>query len=287
MVLARASYASRRLRRTVAEWCADASGLSADGAAEIPCVVWAEQNLPRPTLPYISLRRLTSTSDYTQTRTVADLPLVSSVQVTTTTVGEAARIVLGHGTPGYPVQVGDAIEDVRDGLIAAIAARPDAVTMAVTGPDTFTIAGLGPGLAWPIAVVEGCTVTPVTVGDVEVTEATRTTIVRVDLFGFTAPDETALDYADTLIADLGRAQTAAFFSERGVSMIGARPSMTDISALSGAERETRAFFDLQVAQWTRHTDADTATLAEVADPQTLAIPAGGNSADVDLLRLTA
>ena len=212
---------------------------------------------------------------------------MSSVQVTTTTVGEAARINLGHGAPGYPVEAGDAIEDVRDGLIAAIAARPDAVTTAITAGDTFTVTGLGPGLAWPISAVEGAVVTPVTIGDVEVTEAARTTIVRVQLFGFDTPDNTALDYADSLIADLGRAQTAAFFSERGVSVIGARPSVTDISALSGAERETRAFFDLQVSQWTRHTDADSATVATIGDPETLAIPAGANTADVDLLRLTA
>lgn len=268
----------------MAEWCASASGLAASATAALPRVVWAEQNLPRPTLPYVSLRRLTSTSDYEQTHTIADLPLVSSVQVTTTTVGEAARIDLGHGAPGYPVEAGDAITDVRDGLIAAISARPDAVTMAVTDDDAFTIAGLGPGLAWPIAAVEGAVVTPVTIGDVEVTEASRTTIVRVDLFGFDAPDETALDYADTMIADLGRAQTAAFFAERGVSVIGARPSVTDISALSGGERETRAFFDLQVSQWTRHTDANSATVATIEYPDTLAIPAGANTADVDLLR---
>ena len=271
----------------MAEWCANASGLAANATAEIPRVVWSDQNLPRPPLPYISLRRLTSGSGYDQTRTIADLPLMSSVQVTTTTVGQAARIDLGHGSPGYPVQVGDAIEDVRDGLIAAIAARPDAVTTAVTAPDTFTVSGLGPGLAWPIAAVEGAVVTPITIGDVEITETTRTTVVRVDLFGFDTPDETGLDYADTLIADLGRAQTAAFFSERGVSVIGPRPSVGDLSALSGAERETRAFFDLQVAQWTRHTDANSATVTAIADPETLAIPAGGNAADVDLLRLTA
>jgi len=115
--------------------------------------------------------------------------------------------------------------------------------------------------------VEGVSVAPGTLADVEVTETTRTTVVRVESWGLDTPDERALDYADALIADLGRAQTAAYFAERGCAIVGNRPVVQATSALSGAERETRAYFDLQVAQWTRHTTQDPAALAETAAPE--------------------
>lgn len=255
VTLPRNAYASRQLRRTVAAWVAQASGLSADASAGVPRIVWADQNLPRPALPYISLRPVSSVSESEQTHTLADIAVTSLVEITASAVGEAARITLGFGAPGYAVQVGDAVDDIRDGLIAAIEARPDAVTCTVVAADAFTIAGEGYGLAWPCDAVEGVTVTPTTTADVEVTETTRTNVVQIQCFGFVDPDETALDYIDALIADLGRAETAAFFGERGCSVVGFRPTAVDISALSGAERESRAYFDLQVAQWTRHTAA--------------------------------
>lgn len=253
VTLPRNAYASRQLRRTVAAWVAQATGLSADASAGVPRIVWADQNLPRPVLPYISLRLVTSVSDSEQTHTLASIPILTRVTVTATAVGEAARITLGFGSPGYVVQDGDAITDVRDGLIAAIEDRPDAVTCTVVDDDAFTVAGMGFGLAWPLDAIEGVTVEPVTLADVEVTETTRTNAVQIQCFGFTEPDAMALDYIDTLIADLGRAGTADFFAERGCSVVGLRPTAVDISALSSAERESRAYFDLQIAQWTRHT----------------------------------
>jgi hypothetical protein len=280
----KSSYASRRLRRTVADWAALASGLAATATAGLPAVIWADQNLPRPALPYISLRRLSSISDSEQTRIEADVSLTSLVQVTTTTEDEAARISLVSGWPGYIVQAGDAIEDVRDGLIAEILSRSDAVTCEVTADDAFEIAGLGPGLAWPISALEGTVVTSVDVADVEITADTRTATIRVELFAFDTPDARADDYADSMVGQLK--EFASFFAERSCSVVGLRPRVQDISATSGAERETRAYFDLQIAQWTRRTAADPAALDSISDPSYLAQPPAGDLADIELRRAT-
>lgn len=262
MSLAGASYVSRYLRRTVAGWVSSVVGLSADAVGSIPRVVWSEQNLPRPALPYVSLRQLTSSSAFEQSRLVT-IPTLSEVTVTTTTVGEAARVILAYGAPGYAVQVGDDLAAVRAGLIAAINARPDPVAITLDAdPAKFQIAGLGPGLAWPLSAVEGCTVDTLTLSDVEITETSRTTVVRVECFGYDTPDARALDVLDALVGNLGRAATAAYFADRGCAVVGARPSVTDISAVSGAERETRAYFDLRVSQWTRYTTTDAPALAD-------------------------
>jgi hypothetical protein len=186
--------------------------------------------------------------------------------VLTTTVGEAAAIALNHGTYRYPVQLGDLISDVRDGLIADILAGPDPVAISVTGANAFEITGLPGIVIYPIDVVEGTAVAPVTLDTVTVSEETRTTTVRVESFGLDTEDERALDYADALVGDLGRPETAATFAAGGVSIVGQRPAAQDTSAISGGERETRAFFDLQVAQWSRHYTIDPATLDALEDP---------------------
>lgn len=264
--LPRPSYASRQLRQTVAGWCAIASGIPATDPTGIPQVIWADQNLPRPALPYISLRLLTSIADRTQQRLAYDVPLTATVTVTTATEGEAARLALGYGAPGYAVQAGDDLIDVRDGLIAAIEDRPDPVTIVTTDDATFTITGLGPGMIYPIEAIEGVTVTVDTTGTVEIVESSRTSAVQVQCFGFITPDDRALDYIDAMISDLGRADTSAYFAERGCAVVGTRPTAVDISTLSGAERESRAYFDLRVAQWTRHMASDAPALVSVVNP---------------------
>jgi hypothetical protein len=208
---------------------------------------------------------VTSVPDVEQTHTLAAIPILTRVTVTTTTPGAAARVALGFGSPGYVVQVGDDLTDVRDGLIAEILARPDAVTCTVVGAASFDVAGLGVGLAWPLDAIEGVTVAAQTFADVEVCEATRTSVIQVQCFGFDAPDERAIDYIDALILSLGRGDVRDFFAERGCSVVGFRPSSTDISALSGAERETRAYTDVQISQWTRSTDA-ALSLVSIEDP---------------------
>jgi len=262
----RPSYASRQLRQTVAGWCALASGIASTDPAAIPRVIWADQNLPRPELPYISLRLLTSIADRTQERLAHDVPLTATVTVTTAVTGTAARIALGYGAPGYVVPAGSTLTTVRDGLIAAIEDRPDPVTIVTTGAATFSITGLGPGMIYPIEAIEGVTVTINTSGTVEIVESSRTSAVQVQCFGFTAPDARALDYIDAMISDLGRADTAAYFADRGCAVVGTRPTAVDISTLSGAERESRAYFDLRVAQWTRHMASNAPALVSIVDP---------------------
>jgi hypothetical protein len=219
-----------------------------------------------------------------QTRIEADVSLTSRVQVTTTTPETAARISLVSGWPGYIVQVDDEITDVRDGLMAEILSRSDAVTCEIDADDAFTIAGLGPGLAWPIGALEGTVVTPVDVADVEISSNTRVFTVRVELFAFDTPDERADDYADAMIGRL--AEFASFFAERSCSVIGVPPRSQDISAASGAERETRAYFDLQIAQWTRRTAADPAAVESISSPSIVAEPSS-DLADIELRRAVA
>jgi hypothetical protein len=213
------------------------------------------------------------------------VPIVSLVQVTTTTPGEAARISLVSGSPGYIVQVDDTDTDVRDGLIAEILSRSDAVECTIVSDDSFEIAGLGVGLAWPIGALEGTIVTPVEIADVEVTSSTRTATVRVELFAFDVPGEMADDYADTMVGQL--ALFAPFLAERSCSVVGQRPRVQDVSATSGAERETRAYFDLQFAQWTRRMSADPAAVGSITPPDTLAQPENGAVAAIELLRSVA
>ena len=263
----RRSFVSRRLRRTVAGWVETVSGLSADALpGEIPQIIWAEQNSPRPELPYISLRGFASNSDYGTSVTRTGITTTARVTVLTDTPGTAARISLNYGAPGYVVQGGNDLEAVRDGLIAEIESRPDPVSITPVGADAFDITGLGPALAYPIGVVEGVQVDPVVVETVEFQEMSRTSRVRVQIFGADLPDERASDYADAMIAAIGDAETVQFMSERGAAFTGARPSPQDISAASGAERESRSFFDLLVSQWTRHTQVTDLTVEEIADP---------------------
>ena len=260
----------------ISAWASAASGIPDSGTQGDVRVQWAESNLPRPELPYVSLRRLGSGSAHTQERILSQIPTVNGVTILTDVVGTSAAITLNYGGYRYAVQPGDSLTDVRDGLIAELVDGPDALSVAVLDAVSFRVAGLGVGLAYPLGAVEGVSVAPATVQDVQVTETTRTTTVRVELFGFDDPDDRALDYADAMIADIGRAVTARTLAERGVSVVGNRPTAQDTSALSGAARETRAFFDLQVAQCTRHTTADPAAVASVESPPFVA--------GVDLLR---
>ena len=268
----RASYASRQLRRTVSVWAAAAAGLSAAASAGVPRVIWADQNLPRPALPYISLRRVSAETIGHQARAEADVPTTTRVVVTTTTAGAAARVILGFGSAYYIVQAGDTLTSVRDGLIAAILARPDAVTCTTVAADSFDIAGLGIGLAWPIEAIEGVTTTPTASADIEIVDTTFTTLVRVEIFGADSGDEQAQDYSAALIADLYSASTVLYFASAGCSIVGRRPSAVNLSAMSGALQETREYFDVSISQLSRSTDDASALASAGAGSITLLKP---------------
>ena len=249
--IARPSYASRRLRRTLSAWVSEVSGLSDSGTQGADTrVMWAEQNLPRGGLPIITMRELRSTSQPSQTRIMSDVPETLEIVIDPGAV--SAGVIVNFGD--YRAVGGDLVSGLSDALVSG----PDKFAATITGADRFDLTG---PLVWPYRAINGVTVNPINLRPVEILETTRTSIVRIEIAGANTPDERALDYGDALIADLGRSAASSAFAYRGVSIVGNRPTLTDISALSGGERESRAFFDLQVAQWTRHATAEPATLA--------------------------
>lgn len=244
-------------------WVSEVSGLADSGDAAAweagqVRVIWAEQNLPRPALPFVSLREISSSSVNTQERIITEIP--SALEVTILPGATSANLSVNYGN--YRVTGPDLLTLLTDALLDG----PDALAVNITAPDTFTLSGLPGALVWPFDALEGVSITPTLPRTVSVLETTRTSTLRIESYGAIAPNERALDYGDALIADLGRSATSAAFARRGVSIVGNRPTLNDISATSGGERETRAFFDVQVAQWTRHVTEDPLTVTQVTSP---------------------
>ena len=256
MALPAQSYVWFRLRHVVGLWVSYVTNLPASA------VLYDVQNQPRPSLPYVGLVRRDFPFAVFDDELIVEVPTAVTLTVTASAVGETAALTLFGTRYAYTLTGADDTEAARDALLDAIGddlcrliAAGDGTDIAVgfqpctavaSGTDAIAFAGLGSGPVW-VTAVEGCTLGTPTLADRHVQTGLRRAVVRVELYwperqnGFDTIDE----YAEVLRSSLQNESTAWWLAARGVGVENqAAIAVQEASAVSGAARQRRKFFDV-------------------------------------------
>lgn len=242
------SFAWRRLQRAVAAWVAYATGLPADSAAGgTPAqVVWVDYDLGPLPHPYVTLQVLTDDSLGFPVVDYGERAIAQRIEVTTTGAGELVRVGLAWAV--YSVVSSASVTDTRDDLLDVLQTTLEPVVFVADGLDGILVTPEHVSQIAPAVAVQGCTVTDTSTAIVQSTAESKRYRVRVQIYG--APgdgigsiDEYVLALRQSL-HDPGASGGLVFLGRYGVGVEGVPESAPDVSALSGALRQKRRYFDV-------------------------------------------
>jgi len=260
-----------RFQRAVGVWAAGALGLDPAGSS----VIWADQNVERPELPYLGLQ---VTSGPTRRGQDASLwprlmPSVVDVQVLPSAVaatGDALRFFVNGELFEHLAGVGETAEDARDAVLELVDASVQlGATVAAVGADVLRLTADRPGsLAVEAAI--GCAATTVTRQLVKLTKGARLIRVRATAYGIPEPrapgDVGVAEWIELLAEASDDDDLRLALRRQGFVVTQSTVLQQRASAPSGAEREPRAAADIifacdvvrgrLVTDWVEHVDVN-------------------------------
>lgn len=284
MALAVQSFVWLRIQHVVGLWVLRETGLPNTG------ILQADQNQPRPALPYIGLTRREFPFDSIDDEIIREVTTAVTLTVTASTVGSTVACVLFGTRYNYTLVLGDTTTTARNALLALIAvdlcrniAAPDGgnsfavgfipSTATGAGPASINFAGLGLGPVH-LSVVEGCSLGAPTLAYRHIQSGIRNAVIRLDLYWPDRQDgfETIDEYAETLRSSLVREDTAMWLAARGVGVTNpGAVTIQEASAVSGGARQRRKFMDVVFNAASKSYRADDG-ISTVTPPSVEGIP---------------
>lgn len=192
--------------------------------------------------------------------------------VTWTVTGASAGDLVGIGLTSarwaYEVQVGDTDTDARDGLLALFSAdsrQLPGVTVSASGADSIVFDSAGAvGALWRSSAIGPSTVVSVVDSnavDCEVTTGRAEMLLELQAYASAGPDAASV-LAD-LLGGLVSYDVMATRERLGVIFGGAAGDVVDLTAIAGADFESRASVRISAAMRTyRAVAVDTADTIE-------------------------
>lgn len=164
-------------------------------------------------------------------------------------VGDRLSLYLNHYAYRYDVLGGDSIADARDALLALVAADTRSpYSGSAVGADTLRVTADASGDIWQANALAPAqwTVTQGAKVPALVTQRQMTQAINIATFSTaTEPEDGAHIITAKVRAALRMQQYQETFCNEGVSLLGRSP-VTDLSAIAGANWETRTSFDLTI-----------------------------------------
>jgi hypothetical protein len=244
-------YAWRRVQNALGAWVEYATGLPAGRPtpADPPQqVAWADYDLGPLPHPYVTLQRMLVESLGRPDVDYGERAIEQRIVVTATVAGEL--VVVGLTWASYAVTVGVAatVTETRDALLALLVTTLEPLVFVADGADAIVVTPESASQICPAVAVQGCTVTDVTLVDVQSPSETKRYRVRVQIYGAPGDGNDSIDeYLNAMLQslhDAGADGGLEFLHRYGVGVEGIPESAIDISALSGALRQRRLFFDV-------------------------------------------
>ncbi len=223
-------------------------------------VVWAPSELPRAAAAetIIACRLLAGPDDDPMggaSATPVELPLAATLTITDAIEDESVALRASGRRWEYTIEAGDTVGDVRDGLLAEIAAAPGPLvdaTFVASGAASIAIEAAALGDLYKIAVRQSAEIATLVV-----TETGRGLAQSVDVRSWIEIQAATTSRAPrsgasaALAQILGRRQlpTATGILERyGLAITGAPGRIVGLDALSGPAWQSRAAVTLYVSQ---------------------------------------
>ena len=269
------SYLWTRVQTAVGLWVERVTGLPASAPSGTPAtparVVWSTYDIAQVPKPFVSLQRINAWSEGYPNEYLTERALQTTVTITTNTAGEAVRLWLAFAEIEVIVQAGQSITDVRDALLAVLQQQAEPLVYAASGVDAIVITPKGTQVVNVVALL-GCTAVDDIVETVSVREVPRKYLVRVQVYGGPGDGDDSIDeYVDTLLLSLRTKDVITSFTQYGVAVQGVPETANDVSAISGALQERRAFFDVTFAATSVSYVRDPASVDEVAEPEVIGL----------------
>lgn len=244
----------QRLQDSVAAWAQGALGLTDEDRG----VVWADYNLQRPPLPYLSLQIASGPTRRGKDAELwpANLPATTTVRVLpsaleTNLAGDPGLNLFVNGELfSYAAQPGDGVDDVRDDVVAQITASAQlGASAAPVGADSLLLTATDPGsLRYTTAL--GCVVTGETTQLVRITTGAREVRVRATAYGpepLDASGVSVAEWIELLVEGQQNAELRLELARRGFRLTRVDALQQRLSAPSGPAQESRSAADLVFA----------------------------------------
>ena len=266
-------FAWLRFQRAVGRWARLALGLDAD---EQRSVIWADHNVQRPPLPYLSLQVTSGPSRRAQDAEQWPRlePLTMAVQVLPSAVvaaGDACRFFVNGELFEHLAAPGDTVTTVRNAQLARVQASVQlGATATSSGADLIVLAADRPGSLRAEAAV-GCAATVTTTQLVSMVVGPREIRVRATAYGAPEPrtssDVSVAEWVELLTAAAQDSDLRLFLTRQRVTFARVQVMQQRPSGPSGPEREPRAAADLLFGVEVRRGTVVVGWLGEVvADP---------------------
>lgn len=262
-----------RFQRAVGRWARLALGLPED---ETRSVIWADYNVQRPPLPYLSLQVTSGPSRRAQDAeqwprlepaTIVVQVLPSAVEAT----GDALRLFVNGELFEYLAAPGATVTVARNALLAKVQGSVQlGATAVAAGADSITLTADRPGSLRAAAAI-GCTATVTATQLVSIVIGPRDIRVRATAYGAPEPrvdgDVSVAEWIELLAEAAQDDDLRLYLKRQGVTFARVQVMQQRLSGPSGAEREPRAAADLLFGVEVRRGTVVTGWLGEVvADP---------------------
>ena len=266
-------FAWLRFQRAVGRWARLALGLDAD---EQRSVIWADHNVQRPPLPYLSLQVTSGPSRRAQDAEQWPRlePLTMAVQVLPSAVvaaGDACRFFVNGELFEHLAAPGDTVTTVRNAQLARVQASVQlGATATSSGADSIVLTADRPGSLRAEAAV-GCAATVTATQLVSLVVGPREIRVRATAYGAPEPradgDVSVAEWIELLAEAAQDSDLRLFLKRQGVTFARVQVMQQRPSGPSGPEREPRAAADLLFGVEVRRGTVVVGWLGEVvADP---------------------
>lgn len=257
-----------RFQLAVGAWAKGALGFAPEGSE----VVWADFNVQRPALPYLSLQ---VTAGPTRRAQDAELwPRLYPATVTVTilpaavaTTGDLTNLFVNGELFSYVAQLGDTVTDARDGLLVQIQASVQLMaTAAPSGANAIVLTATEPG-SLQVDAALACAAVTNTTALVAVTVGARDVRVRATAYGAPEPNAPGqvgvAEWIELLAEGTQDPDLRLELRRQGYVVSSVNVLQQRMTAPSGAEREPRAAADIVFACEIRRGRAVTTWLDEV------------------------
>ena len=281
LVLPTQTYTPARLRAAIDAWATLALGWTSSGPASSAerRVLEADQNAPRPDLPYLSYQRVGPPAPAIgghDSVTTAEVITSAAIDVTASAAGEWTVVIINAQRFARQMLGGESPTDQRDALLALITASIEPVTCTASGASTIDLVPQYTAACTSLIAVQGCTLTTI-VDTRDIVRGLRTWRYRMQLHAGSEVSDAASGWidvdqcADLLLTTLYSPTFDATLAALQVSRFGERPIPQRASVPSGGRIEQRVFFDVGFSMVTRLVSATTSIGVETFTPPAIVL----------------